>query len=167
MTCSPQTSSHSWNEHWRRPVLPYGITRSQGVEIKFPDRLWLNAISVQMALSTAISLKSYGSETYLWQGYTFLSFESIWIFTYRRLVGDTSTWIPKIAWHHNRSYKPIRKPTLPTIIDVLSIHSWTMCENDWPVAQIPSYTSPISHNVPFGYRNAHFGYKTVHCGIYV
>ena len=39
------------------------------------------------------------------------------------------------------------------------------------VAQIPQYTSPISHNAPFCNRNvhmcAHFCYKIVHCGISV
>ena len=38
-----------------------------------------------------------------------------------------------------------------------------------PVAQIPQYTSIISHNAPFCNRNmhicAHFCYKMMHCGI--
>ena len=41
----------------------------------------------------------------------------------------------------------------------------------WPVAQIPQFSNPISHNAPFCNRNvhmcAHFCYKMVHYGIFV
>ena len=84
--CSHQTHlSTVWTNVDEDLWCPYGITRSY--KIKLPHRLWLDAISIQLALSTAICLKSYGSEAgeliyiavqghcyfraYLWHGHTF------------------------------------------------------------------------------------------------